>query len=144
VRRVAHRQERFKAAELQQQLTALEAEIADSKATLGRFRAEFEQLRAALLVDRMAKAMEVTELAEQKRRVAGELSEVEAVLDTTRQRVYEEERRCVAALSSCRRARSSASRCCACLQEVGRPHSCRAGGRGAEDRPRAAAHPRED
>jgi hypothetical protein len=48
-------QERTRLAELTRQVQAADAEIEASKANLARYRAEFEQLRAALLVDRLAK-----------------------------------------------------------------------------------------
>jgi hypothetical protein len=55
-------QERTKIADLSRQLAAVDREISEAKSALGRFRAEFEQLRVALLVDRMAKSSQVSAL----------------------------------------------------------------------------------
>ncbi len=77
--------------ELTQQLTALDAEIMDSKSSLARLRAEFEQLRVALLVDRMAKSNQVAGLVDRRRRLQEEVADFEHVVQQARQRVLEEE-----------------------------------------------------
>ena len=51
--------ERAKVAAYQQELAALDASIDSARTAMKRFRAEFEQLRVALLVDRMAKSSQV-------------------------------------------------------------------------------------
>ena len=51
--------ERAKVAAYQQELAALDASIDSARTAMKRFRAEFEQLRVALLVDRMAKSTQV-------------------------------------------------------------------------------------
>jgi hypothetical protein len=84
-------QERLKVSELTQQLTALDAEIMDSKSSLARLRAEFEQLRVALLVDRMAKSNQVAGLVDRRRRLQEEVADFEHVVQQARQRVLEEE-----------------------------------------------------
>lgn len=84
-------QERLKVSELTQQLTALDAEIMESKSSLARLRAEFEQLRVALLVDRMAKSNQVAGLVDRRRRLQEEVADFEHVVQQARQRVLEEE-----------------------------------------------------
>lgn len=85
--------ERAKVAQYTEQLAALDEEIADSKAALSRFRAEFEQLRVALLVDRMAKSTQVAGLADRRRRLAEEVQSFEQAVAEARRRTAAEENR---------------------------------------------------
>ncbi len=86
-------QERTKLAELEKQIAAADAEIDVARDTLTRYRAEFEQLRAALLVDRLAKNNQLAALADKKRRLKDEVAGIDAIVERTRQQAYEEEKR---------------------------------------------------
>jgi chromosome segregation ATPase len=58
--------ERARVEALKAELGGLEEAIESSKGAMKRFRAEFEQLRVALLVDRMAKSSQVAALADRR------------------------------------------------------------------------------
>ena len=93
------RQERAKLAALEKQIADADAEIVAAKDDLTRYRAEFEQLRAALLVDRLAKNNQIAALADKKRRLKEEVAGIDEIVEKTRHQAYEDEKQYVSGVS---------------------------------------------
>lgn len=65
--------ERAKVESYKKDLAALDESIEGARAAIKKFRQEFEQLRVALLIDRMAKSTQVANLADRRHRLAKEV-----------------------------------------------------------------------
>jgi RhoGEF domain len=72
-------------------MAALDESIENAKAAMKRFRGEFEQLRVALLIDRMAKSSQVANLADRRRRLAKEAESFAEAVENAKARVAAEE-----------------------------------------------------
>jgi hypothetical protein len=83
--------EKKRAAGYAEELSRLDTSIAEARSAMQQFRQEFEQLRVALLVDRMAKTSAVAGLADRKRRLEGEAEEFKLAVELARKRASEEE-----------------------------------------------------
>ena len=89
-------QEKGKADAARERIRMLDEEITRAKAAMRRFRQEFEQLRVALLIDRMAKSTQVAGLAERRRRLAKDAEEFQKAVEDAKQRVAQEQAKYVA------------------------------------------------
>lgn len=74
------------------ELESLDRQIDESRASMQRFREEFEQLRVALLVDRMTKNSQIASLADRRRRLAQEAQDFQSAVEAARKKVAEEEK----------------------------------------------------
>lgn len=84
-------EERARAEEARDRVRTLDDEIGRAKETMKRFRQEFEQLRVALLIDRMAKSTQVAGLAERRRRLAKDADEFQRAVEEAKKRVADEQ-----------------------------------------------------
>lgn len=83
--------ERAKVEGYKADLAALDESIEAARSAMTRFRQEFEQLRVALLIDRMAKSSQVANLADRRRRLAREAEQFAEAVEAAKQRVAAEE-----------------------------------------------------
>jgi hypothetical protein len=83
--------EKEKAEHLRAELEGLNSNIATARDAMGEFRKEFEQLRVALLIDRMAKSSQVANLSERRRRLLQEAEAFRSEVEEAKARVTEEE-----------------------------------------------------
>ncbi len=87
-------------AELNRRVEEADKEIEDTRASLTRYRAEYENLRSSLLTDRLTKNNEVAGLVEKQQRMRAEAADVEAIAERARKQAYNDEKRCAAPLLS--------------------------------------------
>ena len=83
--------ERAKVDAHRRDLAALDDSIEAARAAMAKFRGEFEQLRVALLLDRMAKSTQVANLTERRRRLAREAELFADAVDAAKARVAADE-----------------------------------------------------
>lgn len=83
--------ERSKVDAYKKDLATLDASIESARSAMKTFRQEFEQLRVALLVDRMAKSTQVASLADRRHRLAKEAEAFKEAVEAARHRVAAEE-----------------------------------------------------
>lgn len=84
-------EERAKVEKTRAEIAALDASIDDARNAMKKFRQEFEQLRLALVVDRMAKNTQISSLEERKQKLEAEASEFSQAIEAARQRVVLQE-----------------------------------------------------
>lgn len=84
-------EEKKKADQYRAELKDLDANIEGAREAMKKFRDEFEQLRVALLIDRMAKSSQVANLAQRRQKLAAEAEQFKASVESARQRVAMEE-----------------------------------------------------
>jgi len=84
-------QEKKKADQYREELKELDVNIENAREAMKKFRDEFEQLRVALLIDRMAKSSQVANLAQRRQKLAAEAEQFKATVEEARQRVAMEE-----------------------------------------------------
>ena len=89
--RTAVESERSKVEAYKKDLATLDASIESARSAMKTFRQEFEQLRVALLVDRMAKSTQVASLADRRHRLAKEAEAFKEAVEAARHRVAAEE-----------------------------------------------------
>ena len=83
--------ERAKVEVYKKDLAAMEESIDAARGAMKKFKAEFEQLRVGLLIDRMAKSTQVQNLAERRARLAREAEQFKDAIEAARARVAKEE-----------------------------------------------------
>lgn len=89
--REAVEEERRKADSYRRELADLDRNIDEARETMKSFRKEFEDLRVALLVDRMAKASQVATLTQRRKQLEDEASAFREQIEAARERVAAEE-----------------------------------------------------
>jgi hypothetical protein len=70
---------------------SLDESIDAARTSMKKFRQEFEQLRVALLIDRMAKSTQIANLADRRSRLAKEAESFQEAVEAARQRIAAEE-----------------------------------------------------
>lgn len=83
--------EKAKVEAYKKDLSALDESIEQARSAMKKFRQEFEQLRVALLIDRMAKSSQVANLADRRRRLAREAEQFQEAVEAAKARVAGEE-----------------------------------------------------
>lgn len=83
--------EKAKVEAYKKDLSALDESIEQARSAMKKFRQEFEQLRVALLIDRMAKSSQVANLADRRRRLAREAEQFQEAVEAAKARVASEE-----------------------------------------------------
>jgi hypothetical protein len=84
-------EERRKAETYRTEIADLDKQIEEARSTMKSFRKEFEDLRVALLVDRMAKASQVATLTQRRKQLEEEAHRFQDQVEAAKQRIAAEE-----------------------------------------------------